>query len=268
MYDLEKLQRDRGSRRRFLQVMGAAGLAVAADTLMSKGREAFGATANPPMNPSGGPNDGASQFAALPGSSLNIKILNFALTLEILESDLYRQALNIACNYDETRPLGKPSDYVVAAGGAHVDRGAAFAYVRDFAFVEAAHRDFLQTVLGAAAVKPNPNGYKFPDRPNRDLRDIMWKILPLEETGVRAYLGALPYLTDLNLAMIAGGIYSTEARHSAAVRYTLEGMDAGPSHLQDGFFDKSVVPNQPSENTFEYYLDPKTVLAGAAAYFR
>jgi len=73
---------------------------------------------------------------------------------------------------------------------------------------------------------------------------------------VRAYLGAAGFLTDLNLIQTASTIYSTEARHSAVVADSI-GRLPGPVPMPG---DKKVTPSYPSPDTFEYFLDPPTVL--------
>jgi hypothetical protein len=220
--------------------------------------------------PPGGPTDGGTQFASIPGRNINEKVLNFALTLEILEADLYRQAVNIATGKPKDAPLaGNPGSYrrKVGTGGLSTKLAdVGFLYLVQFAYIEAAHRDFLRSAIqsgGGEPVKRNPGGYKFPKAPQPNIKDLLTQILPLEETGVRAYLGALPYLTDLGLATVAGGIFSTEARHSAAVATNL-GLSAGPRQLPG---DQKVTPNYPSPNTFEYFLKPKAVLTAAAGFF-
>ncbi|MEO6436633.1 MAG: ferritin-like domain-containing protein [Tepidisphaeraceae bacterium] len=266
MFDLHALGRDSASRRQFLAVMTAAGLGLAAHQLFA----ADGTTPTPP--PVGGgtangvPTDFTAQFGSFPGAG-DQKVLNFALTLEILEADLYRQALNIASGKSITAPLGAASSYSRKVGGGGLnadDTSEGYQYLKDFTFVEAAHRDFLRTVLGSVAVKPNANGYKFPKAPAANIASLLTAILPLEETGVRAYLGALPYLTNLATAQVAGGIFSTEARHSAVVAYTL-GVDIGPRKLPG---DRMVTATYPSQNTFEYFLTPREVLSAAAVYFK
>jgi hypothetical protein len=218
----------------------------------------------------GGPTDGATQFAAIPGNSINEKVLNFALTLEILESDLYRQALNAASGLPKDYALNSnPKVYALKQGGgglSETQTQIGYLYLKQFAYVEAAHRDFLIAAITAAGFTPttaNPGGYAFPSHPLSNIKSLLTAILPLEETGTRAYLGALPYLTDLGLATVAGGIYSTECRHSAAVSTTLN-VPAGPTRQSS---DKEVVPNPPAGNTFEPYLSPSTVLAAASVYF-
>ncbi|HEX8915143.1 MAG TPA: ferritin-like domain-containing protein [Humisphaera sp.] len=256
------------SRRELLRAAGLAG--ATALVAAWSGRAAFAADPAAAAAVADGPTDGASQFASVPGRNINEKVLNFALTLEILEADLYRQAVNIAAGQPKDAPLSSnPGSYrrKASTGGLSTKLAdVGFLYLVQFAYIEAAHRDFLRNAIqsgGGTPVVRNPGGYKFPQAPQPTIKDLLTKILPLEETGVRAYLGALPYLTDLGLATVAGGIFSTEARHSAAVATNL-GLDAGPRQLPG---DQKVTPEYPSPNTFEYFLKPKTVLTAATAFF-
>jgi len=278
MTDYHRLTHDEPTRRRFLARMSAAGLGAAAASLFVGPAGALAAPAPPRKSPpppsltasssaddrddnaTTGP---SARFPGIPGRNINEVVLNFALTLEILEADLYRQALNVASGRDVEAALSSnPGVYKNQAsrGGFTADQAAdAFLYLKQFTYIEAAHRDFLRAAITAGGGKPvaaNPDGYRFPGGLKKDLRAILTAILPLEETGVRAYLGALPYLTDLNLATVAAGIFSTEARHSAVVAYTL-GLDPGP-RMQPG--DKTVITDTPDYNTLEYYLPPGTVL--------
>jgi len=243
--------------------------AMASSTLAGSGLTPT-PTPTPAPGMAGVPTDGATQFSAIPGRNINEKVLNFALTLEILEADLYRQALNLASGKALTAPLNSnPGVYsrTVGAGGMQAPlTDVGYLYLKQFAYVEAAHRNYLTSAIqsgGGVPVQRNPRGYRFPAGLQANMASILGNLLPLEETGVRAYLGALNYLTDLNLAVVAGGIFSTEARHSAAVAYTL-GIDAGPRRMPG---DIAIVANQPSDNTFEYYLKPQAVLSAASAYF-
>ncbi len=266
MSDWKTLQEDAASRRMFLKRMTAAGLGAAAISLFD-GRLMPTADAGPIHAE---PTDAAAQFKGIPGASIDVQVLNFALTLEILEADLYRQGLNVASGLAITTPLSSsPADYSLKVSDGGLNSYSAqslFFYLRSFAYVEAAHRDFLKAALqaaGATPVSPNPKGYKFPVPLAANINDIMSNILPLEETGVRAYLGALPYLQDLNYATVAGTIYSTEARHSGYISEQL-GHDPGPSKMPG---DLMVVPNPPSGNTFEYYLKPSTVVSRVKPFF-
>jgi hypothetical protein len=253
------------SRRRLMKLAAIGGISMAAMKFFTPS----GALAASPAL-TGGPTDGDTQFAGIPGSSINEKVLNFALTLEILEADLYRQALNLASNLPIGNDLNpNPKAYTLKNGGGGLPEAATqvgYLYLKQFAYVEAAHRDFLNAAIKAAGFTPvtrNPGGYAFVSFPKANIKSLLNAILPLEETGTRAYLGALPYLTDLGLATVAGGIYSTECRHSAVINNTL-GLNAGPERLSG---DLEVVANPPAGNTFEPYLQPATVLKAASVYF-
>ena len=286
MNSFDQIKNNPVNRRAFLQRMGAAGLGVAAVALLDGcgGGSDNGPSKINPVNtpsPTNVPTTGSFPVR-LPGRNTNEQVLNFALTLEILEADLYRQALNIAVGRPLTDPLqSSPSAYPSAKIGAgNVTSGAAaFAYLRDFTFVEAAHREFLQATLqslNAPVVQRNPGGYTFgPLAPpaNPTLADLLTSIYPLEEEGVSAYLGAAPFLTSLEFVQTAVTIYSTEARHSAAIAYIL-GKDTGPSQSPaNGVGARQKVelggntlpysgPNNESnkQNVFEYLIQPTTVV--------
>ena len=266
MYDLNELRTNPASRRGFLAAMTAAGLGVAATQLLDP-KAAKAASIDAPIGNAKSP----ATFPGIPGANINIQVLNFALTLEILEADLYRQALNAASGLSITAALSTdPTVYKrnVAPGGlSSAAANVGFLYLQQFAYVEAAHRDFLMTAITAAGATPvtaNAAGYSFPGGPGTTIKAILENILPLEETGVRAYLGAVDSITLVGTyGQVAATIYSTEARHSALIAYILK-RDPGPVKMSG---DLQVVAKQPSTNTFEYYLEPATVLTDASVYF-
>ena len=98
--------RDPVNRRAFLARMSAAGLGVAATALLA-GCGGSNSSSGP-SSPGGGPGPGLTTFAdpknfpGIPGQSEDVVVLNYALTLETLEADLYRQALNVAAG----KPVG------------------------------------------------------------------------------------------------------------------------------------------------------------------
>lgn len=216
------------------------------------------------------------------GRNVNEVVLNYALTLELAEADLYRQSLNRASGrtiteaLDTTVPVsGATNDYklTLATGGLDTATAAAgFLYLVEFAYVEATHRDFLTATLAslnAPLAQANVKGYEYANNePGVDLKTILTNLLAVEETGVRAYLGAVPSLTDNNMVQSAASIYSTEARHSASLAYLL-GRDAGPAPATAATTDLSVTgATYPHPNTFEYFSTPADVLAKVtAAYF-
>ena len=278
MNTLDKLKNNPASRRAFLQRMGAAGLGVAAVALLD-GCGGGGNDGPAKSNPTGQPVVGNFPVR-LPGNNQNEQVLNFALTLELLEADLYRQALNIAVGRAASTPLTAKSSYSSSAipAGNVLSGAAAFDYLKEFAFVEQAHVEFLQAAIpDNVQVQRNPRGYTFgPLAPpaNPTLADLLTSIYPLEEEGVSAYLGAAPFLTTLGLVQTALTIYSTEARHSAAIAYIL-GLDTGPSqNPAAGVGARQKVqlqgvgtlpyngPNNESDkaNVFEYFIPPATVV--------
>ena len=272
--ELEAIKSSPSGRRAFLQRMGAAGLGVAAISMLN----GCGGGGSGPLNPGGGGGGGMTgkfPLTSLLGQDLgpndNVRVLNFALTLEHLEADLYRQALNLASGFDLDDNNGKlrsnPSAYTQQVPNGALSAGfaaAGFKYLRQFAYVEDAHRDFLRMNLGQAAVKENPQGYKLinpgtGNPPDANLESILQAIYPLEEEGVRAYLGAGPFLTSLALLTTAVAIYSTEARHSASLAYIL-GKPTGPVMMPGD----QRVQTFGSENTFEYFLPPTKVAQDVA----
>ena len=141
------------------------------------------------------------------GSSGDIDILNYALTLEYLEAAFYEGAA-------KTPGLSKE-----VAG-----------YVKTFGDEEQEHVDALMTTIkdmGGAPV----------DAPKADFGDAFTsadKLIPLaitfEDTGVSAYNGAAPMLQSKDLLATAGGIVQVEARHAATIR-----LAAGEDPAPDAF---------------------------------
>ena len=112
---LSSLSTQQHSRRRLMKLAAMGGISLAAMKMFSPSK-AFATT--PAAGPPDGPTDGDVQFAAIPGNSINEKVLNFALTLEILESDLYRQALNLASGLTNDYALTvNPKVYNMKVGG-------------------------------------------------------------------------------------------------------------------------------------------------------
>lgn len=257
MVNFQELCQNESSRRDFLTRMAAAGLGAAALSLFqarpaqATGRQLLDIVTTPDNE----------NFPGIPGRNKNERVLNYALTLETLEADLYRQALNLAAGKPLDTPLPEDvSNYTLSIpdGGLpppHPQMG--FLYLQQFAAVEAAHRDFLRVAIqagGGTPVGPNPGGYHAPF--GSDLRSILEVILQVEETGVRAYLGAAGAITDLKLTQVAAGIYSTEARHSSVLQMTLL-HDPGPTRQRG---DEQVTPRQKNEYDFEFFQTPEQIL--------
>ena len=293
------LLHDAVSRRVFLARMTAAGLGTAAAALLAGcsggGNNQNSTSGQTTSNPLGSFADQAN-FPGIPGPNENVVVLNFALTLELLEGDLYRQALNIAAGLPVTTPLpaGNANSYTLAVSPGTITGPAiqaGFAYLQQFAYIEAAHGAFLQAfipTLGGTPVPPNPKGYSAAAAglvPGATLSTILNVILTAEETGVSAYLGAAGFLTNPTLIEAASSIYSTESRHSAVVNLVLGkisgnplataapgpynftgGIQPGgatpPTAAVDPLFASGVYPG-----TAEFALTPKQVLAAVQPFF-
>lgn len=273
---LDDILRSDVSRRAFLTRMGTAGLGAAAVALLA----GCGSGSRSVSVASGLPDP--ANFPGIPGRNENEAVLNYALTLEILEADLYRQALNLASGRDSSAPLDATAPSSPTSTGSYslvssfstggLSASAAqlgFLYLAQYAYVEAAHRDFLTVAiqsLGGTPVSRNPKGYTFPL--GSDLASVLGLIYAVEETGVRAYLGAARFLSVdalQNLTPIAVAIHSTEARHSAALAYVL-GKDTGPVANLPGVTPPHLYAAGPHENTFQYYSDPTEVLSAVQAF--
>ena len=131
-------------------------------------------------------------------------ILNFALTLEYLESEFY------------TKGVAANTSNAAAAGDI-----AGLTLIRND---EANHVKFLQTALGTAA-KPKPNfdftaKGSFPDPLNPANYAVFLALAQgFEDTGVRAYKGQAPYLmSNKDVLTAALNIHSVEARHASHLR--------------------------------------------------
>jgi hypothetical protein len=125
----------------------------------------------------------------------DIAILNFALTLEHLESRAYRDA--IASGKLTTKNL---------------------AYAQAYGKQEADHVTLLMRAITQAGKTPvqEQKTYAFPAF--TDEQTTMNFLRVLEETGVGAYTGAARYIKDSAILATAGGIVQVEARHAAILR--------------------------------------------------
>jgi len=140
------------------------------------------------------------------GGGGDVDILNFALTLEYLEADFYKQA----------QKLSLKGDYKALA--------------KDFGANEQAHVDALMATIKKLGGKPvkSPT-FAFGMRSEKDFAKLA---VTLEDTGVSAYNGAAPMIMSKEVLGAAGSIVQVEARHAAALRF-LGGMNP-----TKGAFDK------------------------------
>ncbi len=187
------LTQDVSGRRAFVRGASLAVAGLAAAALLIPG-QAYAAIPN-----------------AIPGTG-DIQVLNYALQLEDLEANLYAQAI-LRLTGGGTDPQAAASVGTIA--GLNVS-GLDVQYIQKFAPVEAAHRDFLKTALGAAAITTlKPAKYDFGIQ-NMTRQQVLNLVLEAEATGVQAYLGAIPcFTTKSPYAQTAAAIQGTEARHTS-----------------------------------------------------
>ena len=153
----------------------------------------------------------------------DIKVLNFALALETLEAELYRQAI-LRLTTGGTDMFGN------TITGLNVT-GADVTYLQTFGMIENEHRDFLTAALGGNWVTSAGAKFDFGfadtnnfGTPALTRLQTVQLVYAAEQTGVSAYLGGAgpggltPGGTYLG---IAASILGTEARHTTAVAILL-----------------------------------------------
>jgi hypothetical protein len=129
-------------------------------------------------------------FAA--SGSGDLDILNFALTLEYLEADFYTVK-------GKSLRLG----------------GTAKGLAKEFGAEEVEHVDALTKAITNAGGKPvKKPTFSFPVTNEASFLKLAYV---LENTGVGAYNGAGPSLTNKALLAAAGSIVQIEARHAASI---------------------------------------------------
>lgn len=156
----------------------------------------------------------ALTFNNIPGQG-DIKVLNYALSLEALETDLYVQAI-MRLTTGGTNALG-----VRILGLKVPESQPDVLFFRKFGKVEQQHRDFLRRALGSEAItapgKPLANAKFDFGMEKLSRQQVLGLILQAEATGVRAYLGALPLLATKTYVQTAAAIQGTEARHTTVI---------------------------------------------------
>ena len=125
----------------------------------------------------------------------DVKILNYALTLEYLEAAFYKQAVANKA-FGSSAPLK--------------------AFAETVAEHEATHVKFLKKALGSAAIK-SPN-FDF-GKAVTDQATFAATAQVLEDTGVSAYLGQVGNISQTRVLSAAGTIATVEARHAAWIRF-------------------------------------------------
>jgi rubrerythrin len=186
------------SRRRFLAVGG--GSTALAAFLAACGSDSSSTTTTGTSSMSGGKSETAEFGKG------DVGILNYALTLEYLETAFYAE--------------------VVKSG---LFKGADLATIRKFGKEEAEHVQALTQAVKSLGGKPAPQPKA--EFPLKDAKSVLELAGTVENLGAAAYLGQAANIQSPEVLASALAIHSVEGRHAAALNTLL-----GESITPDGAF--------------------------------
>jgi hypothetical protein len=197
---LERVTSDPVSRRKLLAVTG--GSTALAAFLAACGSDSSSSTTTMAGNGTAG-KTGTEKFG-----KGDVGILNYALTLEYLETAFYAD--------------------VVKSG---LFKGSDLATIRKFGSEEAEHvaalTGFVKQMGGAPAPKPKT------EFPLKSAKSVLELAATVENLGAAAYLGQAANIKGASVLAAALSIHSVEGRHAAALNTLL-----GESITPDGAFAK------------------------------
>ncbi|GAA0597708.1 ferritin-like domain-containing protein [Kribbella sandramycini] len=166
----------------------------------------------------------------------DIEVLNYALALEYLEAEFYRQG-NAA---DLVK--GKEKQYLMQIGADEASHVAT---------LTATIQKLGGTPIGAPAVD---FGGAFESR-----KSYLTTAHVFENKGVGAYLGAAGFVKDKMILQAAAGIFGVEARHAAVVGNLL-GLKAEGGVYQ-GAYEKGIAKGDVLQAVAPFLVDPDKVVA-------
>jgi rubrerythrin len=181
---VERLVRDDVDRKRFLKMAGGAGAASFSAFVLA----ACGSSTKTASTAS----TSASAAATAAANTGDLAILNYALTLEYLETGFYEK--------------------VIASG---LFSGSAGALIESFGAQERTHVEALKGAVEKMGGTPaaNPNG-KFPVTSASQVAALAYTV---ENLGAAAYLGQAGNIQSPEVLATALAIHSVEARHAASL---------------------------------------------------
>ncbi len=149
------------------------------------------------------------------GGSSDVDILNFALTLEYLESTFYKEASSRAKAKGELKQLialiGKDEQQHVEALAGTIKK------------------------LGGKPVAEPKFNFEYDD-----VAGFLKLAQTFEDTGVSAYNGAAPMIKSKEVLVAAGSIVQVEARHAAAIRLQNK-EEPAPKAFDEALEEKQVL---------------------------
>jgi hypothetical protein len=201
-----------GTRRQMLRNAGIGGAAIFGVNALLSPLDAFASASTGQKGAYS--TSGSKSIRRGKANANDVKIGNYALTLEYLEAAFYAAATRMAY-----------ADTDIAA------------FAKTVAQHEAAHVAALRKVLGKAAVKPPEVNTDTVGRLLADQATFIKTAATIEPVGTAAYAGAGPYLNNLAIVKAALAIHSVEANHAAyaAALVKLKSIDATADPIPNAF---------------------------------
>ncbi len=211
-----------GTRRQLLRNAGVGGAAVFGVGALLSPLDAFAAATSGQKGAYS--RSGSKSIRRGKANANDVKIGNYALTLEYLEAAFYAAA--VQANF--------PDPDINAAA-------------KTLAAHEAAHVAALKKVLGKAAVKAPTVNADTVAKLLADQNTFIKTAAAIEPVGTAAYAGAGPYVNNLAIVKAALSIHSVEANHAAytAAIVKFKGIDPSIDPVPNAFnpaytFDKTI----------------------------
>ena len=198
---LEELARDDASRKRFLEMVGGAGAASAFAVFVA----ACGSDDDKKKDDKAASDTSKTKG----GAKSDIDIVNYALTLEYLETAFYNDVIESGIVTDKA--IGK--------------------LATEFAKEEQEHVDALKAAveqLGGTPVEAPKTKF-----PLDSEQEVLKLAATVENLGAAAYLGAAPMIKSGEILAAALSIHTVEGRHAAALNTAV-----GETIVPDGAFAK------------------------------
>ena len=207
---LRELADDPSSRKRFIKMLGGAGAVSALSVALAACGDDEKDTST-----------AAAAASAEDDNTGDLKILNYALTLEFLEAEFYEE--------------------VIASGLVKDAKVASIA--KKFGQSEQEHVDALKATIktlgGTPVAAPKTN---FGPTLEKGLKAVLETAATVENLGAAAYLGQAGNIKNKEVLAAALAIHSVEARHAAALNILVGRGFGGKGGLEgalpDGAFGK------------------------------
>ncbi|CAA9487810.1 MAG: hypothetical protein AVDCRST_MAG53-1115 [uncultured Solirubrobacteraceae bacterium] len=222
---LDELAQDETSRKKFLRMMGGGGAAAGLATLLAACGGDDEKTASTPSTESVPPASSGATGAT--GGGGDVDIVNYALTLEFLEAEFYKEA---------------------AASGMIKDKKT-LELAKTFGETEQTHVEALRAAvkdLGGTPVDKPKTAFGPVIEGGPEM--ILMTAATVENLGAAAYLGQAANIESKEILAAALAIHTVEARHAAALNELVgrgfTGGGALEGSIPDGAFAKPMTMEQ------------------------